>query len=397
LIKVIAILTNAFGSGGGVDQALNAVIQMQRLSFNRFDFEVFTTQKENSIFLSKFNIKSTLIKIGLIDRLLAKYSQDSLWQSLQLRFKLIGPLEKKLIKHGCDVVYFVSPSNLCAGLQQLNYINTLWDLCHRSMPEFPEVRSFNTFFIREDNYKHNFGPALITLTDSKCLSNMASQYYGVELSRFLAMPFSPTPYLDEAVASDANNVLEKYNLKVDYFFYPAQFWAHKNHIRILQALKILRDTQKWTPNVVFSGKDYGNLSYIKKYIKFHQLESQVTIVGFVPAEDLLGLYKSSIAVIMPTYFGPTNLPPIEAWLLGKPLIYSSHLAKQVSNAALLVDPDKANELADAMLQCLKLEVRNHLANEGHQRLAHIASERMQAEKELCSVLDRFAVRRQCWE
>ncbi len=397
MIKVIAILINTVGSGGGVDQALNAVIQMQRLSFNRFDFEVFTTKKDNSIFLSQLNIKTTLIKIGLIDRLLAKYSQDGLWQSLQLRLKLIGPLEKKLIRHGCDVVYFVSPGNLCAALQQLNYINTLWDLCHRTMPEFPEVRSFTTFFIRENNYKHNFGPALITLTDSQCLSDMASQYYGVERNRFLAMPFSPTPYLDEAVASDADNVLEKYNLKVNYFYYPAQFWAHKNHIRILQALRILRDEHGRTPNVVFSGKDYGNLSYIKKYVKSHQLESQLTIVGFVPAEDLRGLYENSIAVVMPTYFGPTNLPPIEAWLLGKPIIYSSHLAKQVGNAALLVNPDNANDLANAMLECEKLDLRNHLAEEGRKKLASIESERLRAEDELCSILERFSLRRQCWD
>ena len=397
MIKIIAILNNKVGSGGGVDQALSAVIQMQRLSLNRFKFEVFTTQKENPIFLSHLNIKTTLIKIGLLDKFLAKFSQSTIWQSVQIKLKLLGPLEKKLIKHECNLVYFVSPGNLCAGLQQLNYINTLWDLCHRNMPEFPEVRNFNTFFIRENNYQHNLGPAVITLTDSQCLSDMASQYYGVELNRFLALPFSPSPYLDEAISSDASYVLEKYNLTVDYFYYPAQFWAHKNHIRILQALRILRDERGWMPHVVFSGKDYGNLSFIEKSIKSYQLESQVTIVGFVPPEDLLGLYKSSIAVVMPTYFGPTNMPPIEAWVLGKPLIYSSEFAKQVGNAALLVNPDNANEVADSMFQCRNVEVRNQLINEGYLRLELIASERARAEEELCLAIERFALRRQCWE
>ena len=397
MIKVIAILTNTVGSGGGVDQALNAVIQMQRLSCNRFDFEVFTTQKNNPDFLSKLDIKTTFIKLGIIDRFLAKFSQNIFWQSLQLRIRLIGPLEKKLIKHGCDVVYLVSPGNLCAGLQKLNYINTVWDLCHREMPEFPEVRNWNTFFIRENNYRHNLGLSLITLTDSQRLSALASQYYGVECDRFLAMPFSPTPYLGDITASDSNKVLQKYNLSIDYFYYPAQFWAHKNHIRILQALIILREKYEWTPNVVFSGKDYGNLTYITKYIVSHKLESQVSIVGFVPAEDLRGLYKNSIAVVMPTYFGPTNLPPFEAWSLDKPLIYSSHLAEQVGAAALLVDPDSAVEVATAMFKCRQSEVRSQLINEGRRQLSQIANLRVSAEQDLCLLLEKFSLRRQCWK
>ena len=118
MIKIITILNNSAGSGGGVEQALNAVIQMQRLSSNRFNFEVFVTQKESAIFLNKLNIKTTLIKIGVVDKFLAKFSQNPFWQSLQLRIKIISPLERKLIKPESDLVYFVTPGNLCAALQK---------------------------------------------------------------------------------------------------------------------------------------------------------------------------------------------------------------------------------------------------------------------------------------
>ncbi len=397
MIKIIAILNNAIGTGGGFDQALNAVVQMQRLSINRFDFEVFTTEEHNVYFLSRLGIQATFIKVTFFDRLLVKFSQNSFWQSLQVRLKLIGPLERKLIRHGCDVVYFVTPSNLSECLQKLNYINTVWDLCHRETPEFPEVRDFNIFFIREKNYQHNFGPALLTLTDSYKLADMASQYYGIERTRFLEMPFGPTSFIDEMHAIKKEDVLKKYSIETDYFFYPAQLWAHKNHIRILQALQILRDVHGWMPTVVFSGKDCGNLNYIKKYIKNHNLELQVMILGFIPSEDMRGLYEGSMAVVMPTYFGPTNLPPLEAWSLGLPLIYSAHLAEQTDNAALLVDPDNATELSDAMLLCTKPEVRNQLISAGHRRLADIAYQRTVAENKLCNMLAKFAARRQCWE
>ena len=397
MIKIIAIITTGIGAGGGFDQSLNAIMQMQRLSTNRFDFEVFTPIKSNVDYLNRLGVNTKVVTITLFDKLLSKLSLNSFWQTVQMRTKIIGPLEKKLHKHGCDVVYFVAPDNLSAGLQTLNYITTVWDLCHRETPEFPEVRGFNTFFIREKNYQHIFGPALFTLTDSPRLADMASRYYGIERNRFIVMPFAPMPFLEEKHALKTTDILEKYSLKADYFFYPAQFWPHKNHIRILQALLTLRDDHGWQPNVVFSGKDYGNLGHIKKFIRINKLESQVKILGFVPSEDMFGLYKNSMAVVMPTYFGPTNLPPLEAWLLGIPLIYSAYLFEQTGNAALLVNPDNAIELAEAMLQCTKSEVCDQLISSGYKRFADIASKRTIAEMELCTILENFSARRQCWE
>ncbi len=396
MIKVIAIVSNGIGSGGGFDQALNAVLQMRRLSSHRFDFEVFTTVPDNVGFLTRLGVQSTVVRVSVFDRLLVKLSQNSLWESFQRRLQWVGPLEKKLIHHGCDVVYLVTPDDLSAALQKLNYITTIWDLCHRETPEFPEVREFNTFSVRERNYKHNLGAALLTLTESRRLADMASQYYGIERDRFLAMPLTPMPFLEEAQAVNAAEVGEKYCLDADYFFYPAQFWAHKNHMRILQALIELRDVHGWSPNVVFSGKDGGTFAHVERFIKAHRLQSQVRFLGFVPSEDMRGLYENAMAVVMPTYFGPTNLPPLEAWSLGVPLIYSAHLSEQTGNAALLVDPDNATELANAMRLCVKSDVRDQLIGAGHLRLAEISLQRDSAETELCKALAKFAARRECW-
>jgi glycosyltransferase involved in cell wall biosynthesis len=104
-----------------------------------------------------------------------------------------------------------------------------------------------------------------------------------------------------------------------------------------------------------------------------------------------------MAVVMLTYFGPTNLPPLEAWSFGVPLIYSALLIEQTGNAALLIDPDNAIELAEAMLQCTKSEIRNQLIIAGHQRLEDIAYQRTSAEEELCKILEKFDARRECWE
>ncbi len=99
---------------------------------------------------------------------------------------------------------------------------------------------------------------------------------------------------------------------------------------------------------------------------------------------------------MPSYFGPTNLPPLEAWKLNKPLLYSSHLSEQSGQAALLFDPDSAVELAKAMDDVTDSKVAESLVREGTQRLAEIDKLREQAEQEMLSRLDTFSKRLECW-
>ena len=396
MIKVAAILDNQIKVGGGFNQALNAIAQMQRLSQDQFIFEVLTTNKENISLLNRLGIEAFCVRISILDKILIKLSQNNLWQSLQSRLKIIGSLEKKLLYKGFDLVYFVTPSNLCLALQKINYIATLWDLCHRENPEFPEVRNFGEFFSREKAFRNIFGPALVTLTESNSLANMASQYYGIERNRFLAMPLTPSPFLSALQSTNNSEVLEKYRIKSGYFFYPAQFWAHKNHMRILQALVALRQRNNWFPVAVFSGTDCGNKNHVINFVKNNNLESQVIILGFVPPEDMRALYENSIAVVMPTYFGPTNLPPLEAWSLGIPLIYSAQLASHAGNAALLVDPDSIDDLVNAMKLCKSQELRSVLIKAGYQQLDNINQHRKNAEIELLELIKKFTLRRGCW-
>lgn len=394
-MKIIAILEHEVTSGGGFNQATNAILQMQRLCEGRFSFEVCTTHPENLPYLKKLGLITHVFTNLLINKLVTKLNTSRWWQIFQARYSLVSPLEKMLLDHGCDLVYLVTPGDTARSLQKLNYITTVWDLCHLDAPMFPEVRQFNEFFNREHCYRNSLDTAVFILTDSKQLAQVASFRYGINPNRFLSMPFAPSPFLTTTQVLSEDEVLKKYCLNKGYFFYPAQFWSHKNHIRILEALLLLR-ANHINPKIVFSGKDYGNRKYLENFVSKHNLQSQVTFLGFVPIEDMYGLYENALAVLMPTYFGPTNLPPLEAWSLNKPLIYSAHLADQAGDAALLVNPDSANELAKAMEKCEDPTCCKQLIEAGKQRLKYFADQRIIAENDLLRRLDQFAAQRRCW-
>ena len=139
-----------------------------------------------------------------------------------------------------------------------------------------------------------------------------------------------------------------------YLFYPAQFWPHKNHLRLVEALGILRQRDLRVP-LVLTGSWSGTLrertfEKTMSHARSMNVDEQLTVLGYVPDSDMAGLYRGAAALVFPTFFGPTNLPIIEAWALGCPVVTSDirGIREQVGDAALLADPREPEALAAAI-------------------------------------------------
>jgi len=160
--------------------------------------------------------------------------------------------------------------------------------------------------------------------------------------------------------------LSKFGLPAHYLFYPAQFWAHKNHVLVLEACKIIRDESGWDIGVVFTGADKGNLNYVREHSDRLGLEKCVKFLGFVEKEDILELYKGAACLVFPTFFGPDNLPPLEAFALGCPVIASDipGAREQLGDAAILVSPTNERAWAKAILGLRNDEMRTQIINAG---------------------------------
>ena len=394
-MKIIAIIEKPITYGGGFNQALNAIQQMNRLSVDKFDFSVVTPAKENIDSLKRLNIKADYVAITLLDKILSRLFPGRIWGQILATLKIVGPFEKELIKQNCDLVYLVEQSSRAECLQNLNFIETVHDLCHQDQLEFPEVRNFGEFRSRELVFQNTLKCAFIVMADSEELADKINSRYGVDRDRIVTMPFSPSPFIKEPQVSNSVNILKLYKLNYGYFFYPAQFWAHKNHFRIIEAVKLLHqeDTQC---RVVFVGRDKGNYDFLDRLIRGYGLSKHIKSLGFIPAEHMRVLYENCQAVIIPTYFGSTNLPPLEAWFLGKPLIYSKLFSEQAGNAALFIDPDDANSIANAMKSMLDETISDKLIKNGFKRLQEITIIKKKAEEQLISRIIKFEKKRQCW-
>ena len=70
------------------------------------------------------------------------------------------------------------------------------------------------------------------------------------------------------------------------------------------------------------------------------MSEHLTVLGYVPDEELPALYRRARALVMPTFLGPTNIPPLEAFACDCPVAISGiyGMPEQLGDAALYFDP-----------------------------------------------------------
>ena len=281
---------------------------------------------------------------------------------------------------GVELMIYPTPTSLSfeAGVP---YIMAIHDLQHRLQPDFPEVSANGVWEEREYCFRNGARYATLLLADSEVGKEDILHFYGpygVTPDKVKVLPYLPACYLAlEVSESERQRVRTIYRLPERYLFYPAQFWPHKNHVRIVQALGLLKRERRLKVSVVFCGS-YSEEIRERTFRKVMSLSSQLGVekqihyLGYVPDEDMSGIYAEAVALVMPTFFGPTNIPILEAWAFGCPVLTSDirGVREQVQDAGVLVDPRSVEAIADGIYQLWTDEnLACTLADLGRQRLA----------------------------
>ena len=312
------------------------------------------------------------------------------------KYRHANRFEKIAKSHNIDFVWF--PTHILSIPVNIPYIATLWDLQHRVQPCFPEVSEKGIWENREAFNSRYLQRASIVIVGTETGRKEVERFYQVPYERIKVLPL-PAPHFSLTQSSkNEQEILKKYIIPANYLFYPAQFWSHKNHANLLLALQKLKQKHNLSIPLVLVGSDKGNENYIRKLIAKWELSSQVQILGFVPQEDMTPLYQNALALAFMTFFGPDNLPPLEAFALGCPVIASrvSGAEEQLGDAALLVDPKSPEQIADAIFTLYNSpELRKTLIERGLKRAQQWTGQDFV--RRIFPILDEFEAIRRCWE
>ena len=371
----VAILFDAnINNGGSYQMSINNLLEFKK-NFEKENINFVILTHKNYKILDELNIEYQIIKMTIFDYIFIFLRNIPFVNKFFDKSLFVSIFEKKLLRKKISLMIFLSTSYKAFLLKKIKFISTVIDVCHREFPNIKEV-SGKVFFVREYLNKNILPLSCLIITESAMLKTRIFEFYKIKQNKIISIPNTPSNLITKNKNVSLQKIKNKYNIDSKFYFYPAQFWSHKNHIIILEAIKKLKD-KKVNINFIFCGRDKGNLNFVKKNILDLKIKDNIKILDYVENDDVYGLYKLCEALVMPTYFGPTNIPPVEAWSLGTPVIYSSYLSNHGKNAALYFDPNSSDELIEAIAKLHVFNVKQNLILNGKKRLIDIMKENAQ--------------------
>jgi len=278
--------------------------------------------------------------------------------------KGFNKLSKKIIKKQIiikkpkqPIIDFLYPNYIdsikVSGLKKVNWIP---DFQEEHLPQY-----FSEEEIKSRKYlqREIYGNGDIVVLSSQDAEKDFKRLYPEAKAKTFVLNFAVTH--PDFSHINTEKLFEKYSISEPYFFLPNQFWAHKNHIIVLKALKVLKD-QGIDILVAFSGNenDYRNKDYVinlKGFIEVNNLKNNVIFLGFIPRDEQLLLMKQAKAVIQPSYFEGWSTVVEDAKALKSFILLSDievHREQMKYNCAFF-KPSDENELALLIKKYIKAE------------------------------------------
>lgn len=245
---------------------------------------------------------------------------------------------------GANVVHFPHQSFVRCSLPM---IYNPHDLQHLHYPQFftqEELAWHETFCRAGCRY------AQAIVAESRWVKNDMVRQYGIDPRKIYVIPWgSPTELYEAMTDKILMDVRQKFRLPQAFALYPAQTWPHKNHIRLLEAIRLLRDQDSLLVNLVCTGKKNDFWTTVAKHIRELRLEEQVRFLGFVSPTELRALYRLAQFVVVPSLFEGGGFPVLEAFREGTPVTCSAvtSLPEYGGEAVLFFDPTSVESIAEA--------------------------------------------------
>ncbi|MDR1534850.1 MAG: glycosyltransferase family 4 protein, partial [Planctomycetota bacterium] len=256
-------------------------------------------------------------------------------------------------------------------------IAPIHDLMHIHERGFPEVGSKGEIRKRDGVFSGIVRHCDVILVDSRLGGEHVLSSYPAKAEQIRVLPYSAAESLLLAEPRRPEGV----DGSGKFMFYPAQFWEHKNHVRMAEAMAIAR---RECPDLrcVFTGSTkYGGYRLFRRKCGELGLDGAATVLGYVGEGEISWLYRRARCLFLPTFFGPTNIPPLEAMALGCPVAASRVYAmpEQCGDAAIYFNPLDVREMADVMVRLWRDDELCSESREKGGRRSHEWNEKKMAE------------------
>ena len=261
---------------------------------------------------------------------------DSLGRRIAKRLGLHRPVDNEHFKQqirnwGIDLLYPITYDNnynirvslpLTDEGLSARWIGWIPDFQHKYLPDLFRPEELTR---REEGISLLARDARTIVFSSESAATDFRRFYPESKAEAKVLRFctSPAPAWYEG---DPQAARMKYHLPERFFLVSNQWWRHKNHLLVFEALHLLA-REGVRPFVAFTGSplDFRDQGYVNTILqRVHELgiAGQVALLGLVPRMDQIQLMRGAVAVIQPSLFEGWSTVVEDARALGRPMILS---------------------------------------------------------------------------
>lgn len=274
---------------------------------------------------------------------------------------------------GLDVLH--SPDFIPPSRRNCKSVITIHDLVFMLYPHFLTKRAAR-YYGQIDEAVHRTD-AIIAV--SKATKQDVVRLLGVPDEKVTVIHEAASPYFRPLDRPDLmQRVKGRFGIRDDFVLFVSTIEPRKNVSTLLRAFRQFLDDYHLNVQLVLAGEKGWLYEDVFALTEELDLVQDVVFLGRVSTEELLWLYNTAEMLVAPSIYEGFGLTPLEAMACGTPVIVSnvSALPEVVGDAGLLVDPEKADEIAVAMWRVLTDdELRRCLTHKGLKRAQQFSWEK----------------------
>jgi len=221
--------------------------------------------------------------------------------------------------HGIDVFFPIPP---CENTGT-PYVFWLPDFQYMRRPDLMSEKHRGDL---EQYFRGHVHAAAQIVLSSEDARNDFAKVYTAFLDRTHVVRFCSVPD-DEWWSHDPAQVADRYGLPERFMIVCNQFTRHKNHLVLMQAIKLVVDSGVNDIHLVCTGSTFDHrqedyVGQVTAFLQQNDLVNRVHILGLIPRADQVALLRRSLAIVQPSSFEGWSTIIEDAKTLGKPVLVS---------------------------------------------------------------------------
>jgi len=261
---------------------------------------------------------------------------------------------------GCDLIHypFFDLFFLTLPIKKIKpTVVTIHDVIPLVFPEHYPVglRGLFKFQVQKKSLKN----VRSVITDSENSKKNIFKYLNYPKEKIYVVPLAPAKDFKVIKNNDfLDKIQKKYKLPEKFILYVGDVNYNKNVLGLIKAFADFRNQEKDFKLVLvgkaFLEEDLKETQEIIKLINLLDSNKNIIRLGWIPQEDLVGIYNSAAVYCQPSFYEGFGLPVLEAMACGCPVLAAntSSLPEVCGKAAIMFDPYNIKSIIEGIKMAL---------------------------------------------